>query len=199
MTGRCPTARMRNRRRAHLPEEISKKKFLRSFVEFVATKVQVGTALGQYWGWGMFWQALEKLHAWERSNIPGANTALGTEVLIWLLKSKRRPRALKDLYRSSRFSEPTIRNLLRSYSDHGLVVLESNGDDMRSRFARATPKLDLILTEYRRRFHELAVMAKDDELLAPLVADSRPARPVFRLRGQIASFHDAEERPSKQA
>lgn len=147
----------------------------------------------------MFWQVLEKLYAWERTHIPGANTALGNEVLIWLLKSKKRPRALKDLYRSSRFSEPTIRNLLRLYSDHGLVVLESNGDDMRSRFARATSKLDVVLVEYRQRFHELAAMAKDDDLVLPGPAESPEPAPSFKLRGQIASIHDAGARSSRQA
>jgi hypothetical protein len=148
----------------------------------------------------MFWQALERLHAWERSNIPGANTALGNEILIWLLKSKKRPRSLKDLYRSSRFSEPTVRNLLRSYGDHGLVLIESNGDDMRSRFARATPKLDQVLSEYRQRFHELAGLAKDDELL-PI--EERPGAPVpaspFRLKGQLASSLDAKVPPTRLA
>jgi hypothetical protein len=189
-----------------IPEEaltflikVSKTNFLILLLNSLQPKCRYTSRLGQMMGLGMFWQALEKLHAWERGNIPGANTALGTEVLIWLLKSKKRPRALKDLYRSSRFSEPTIRNLLRSYSDHGLVILESNGDDMRSRFARATPKLDLILAEYRQRFQELAGMAKDDGFVGPLIANSRQTGPGFKLTGQLTSFRDAEARPSRQA
>lgn len=151
-------------------------------------------------GGTMFWQALEGLHDWERSNIPGANTALGNEVLIWLLKSHRRPRALKDLYRSSRFSEPTIRNLLRVYSDHGLVVIESNGDDMRTRFALATPKLEQMLLEYRQRFHELARLASShDSTPSQQRTDASDRNVLFRPKGQISSFLGAEEPPSKLA
>ena len=121
----------------------------------------------------MFWQALEQFHSWERKTLPGADTAIGTEVLIWLLKSTTRPRALKDLYRSSRFSEPTIRNCLRVYIDHGLVVIESNGDDMRTRFACATPKLEQLVVEYRRRFLAVALLAGCEGAL-PLAASKPP-------------------------
>src|SRR5262245_12360888 len=64
-------------------------------------------------GAAMFWSALEELHRWERANLPGAASPVGNEVLLWLLKCRTKPRPLKDLYRSSRFSEPTIRNCLR--------------------------------------------------------------------------------------
>jgi hypothetical protein len=123
----------------------------------------------------MFWQALEQLHSWERQTLPGADTAIGNEVLIWLLKSKRRPRALKDLYRSSRFSEPTIRNCLRAYSDLGLVRIESNGDDMRTRFAFGTPKLEQVLLEYRRRFHAVAHFAAAEGVI-PTSGTAPPVR-----------------------
>jgi hypothetical protein len=59
--------------------------------------------------------------------------------------------------------------------------------------------LDLILAEYRQRFQELAGMAKDDELVGPHLANSRQPGPMFKLTGQLASLHDAEGRPSKQA
>lgn len=147
----------------------------------------------------LFWQALEQLHAWERSNLPGANSALGNEVLIWLLKSKKRPRALKDLYRSSRFSEPTIRSLLRTYSDHGLIVLESDGEDMRSRFARATSKLEQVLIDYRQRFQQLADLTKDNEVLAARQFPEAPdTRLPFTLKVQPTSFLDARATPSRQ-
>jgi hypothetical protein len=107
----------------------------------------------------MFWQALEQLHRWERENLPGADTAVGNEVLVWLLKSKTKPRPLKDLYRSSRFSEPTIRNCLKEFAACGFAAVESNGEDMRTRFARATPKLEQTVAEYRKRFQEVAELA----------------------------------------
>mgnify|MGYP000914057430 CR=1 FL=1 len=82
----------------------------------------------------MFWQALEQLRCWERDNLPGADTAVGNEVLVWLLKSKNQPRPLKDLYQSSRFSEPTIRNCLKQFSSLGFAIIESNGKDQRARY-----------------------------------------------------------------
>ena len=107
----------------------------------------------------MFWSALESLHRWEQANLPGAATPVGNEVLLWLLKCKNRPRPLKDLYRSSRFSEPTIRNCLREFSALGYVAVESSCGDMRTRHARTTPKLELKMAEYRQRFQELAQVA----------------------------------------
>lgn len=108
----------------------------------------------------MFWRALEQLHLWERENLPGADTAVGNEVLVWLLKSKNKPRPLKDLYRSSRFSEPTIRNCLKEFAALGFASIESNGQDMRTRFARATPKLETTVAEYRKCFQEVAELAR---------------------------------------
>jgi hypothetical protein len=122
----------------------------------------------------VFWQALELLHRWERENLPGADTPQGSEVLVWLLKSKNRPRPLKDLYRSSRFSEPTVRSCLKIFVAHGFVNIESNGEDMRTRFARGTFKLEKTVNEYRRRFHEVAALAHREGLtvVASLTAGS---------------------------
>jgi hypothetical protein len=113
----------------------------------------------------MFWQALEQLRCWERDNLPGADTAVGNEVLVWLLKSKNQPRPLKDLYQSSRFSEPTIRNCLKQFSSLGFAIIESNGKDMRARYARATGKLETTVDDYRRRFQEVAEMARRDGII----------------------------------
>ncbi|MGD9885819.1 MAG: hypothetical protein AB7I59_31395 [Geminicoccaceae bacterium] len=115
----------------------------------------------------MFWQALEQLRCWERDNLPGADTAVGNEVLVWLLKSKHQPRPLKDLYRSSRFSEPTIRACLKQFSSLGFAIIESNGKDQRARYARATGKLETTVDDYRRRFQEVAEMARHDGLIPP--------------------------------
>ena len=123
----------------------------------------------------MFWRALEQLHCWERENLPGADTAVGNEVLVWLLKSKSKPRSLKDLYRSSRFSEPTIRNCLKDFTALGFAVIESNGEDMRTRFARATPKLELTIIEYRKRFHEVAELAKERSSVKPAYSSYPPS------------------------
>jgi DNA-binding MarR family transcriptional regulator len=121
------------------------------------------SAFGGYVGAGkMFWYALEELHRWERANLPSAATPVGNEILIWLLKSKFKRRPLKDLYRSSRFSEPTIRSCLKELNALGFVTLETSDDDMRTRYARATPKLEHKILEYRRRFQEVADYARKE-------------------------------------
>jgi DNA-binding MarR family transcriptional regulator len=107
----------------------------------------------------MLWKALEHLHLWERENLPGAESPQGNEIVVWLLKCKTKPRPLKDLYRSSRFSEPTIRTYLKEFVDRGFVEIEVNGNDMRTRFARVTPKFDLALAAYRQRFQEVVAFA----------------------------------------
>lgn len=106
----------------------------------------------------MFWKALDHLHRWQRENLPGSESPQGNEILIWLLKCKTKPRPLKDLYRSSRFSEPTLRSWLRGFIDAGLVELQVNGDDMRNRFARTTPKFEQTIAAYRQRFGEVALL-----------------------------------------
>jgi DNA-binding MarR family transcriptional regulator len=113
----------------------------------------------------MFWEAIEYLHRWEREHLPGADTPQGSEVLIWLLKSQNQAKPLKDLYRSSRYSEPTIRACLRGFVEQGFVVIESHGHDMRTRFARVTPKLEASVRAYRQRFQEVAALADRHEML----------------------------------
>ena len=122
----------------------------------------------------MFWKALEHLHCWQRENLPGCETPQGNEILIWLLRCKTTPRPLKDLYRSSRFSEPTVRNGLRAFVAAGLVEIEVSGEDMRNRFARVTPKFEATLVAYRQRFGELARMMDGVEATTPVDATEAP-------------------------
>lgn len=101
----------------------------------------------------VFADALDKFRDWERMHIPFAGTGAGQEVLLWLAKPRRHPALLKDLYRSSRFSEPTIRHCIQAYSQLGLVVVTPGNDhDLRQRFAFATPKLKSLLIEYQSHF-----------------------------------------------
>lgn len=108
----------------------------------------------------MFWKAVEALHRWELENLPGVDTPQGSEVLIWLLESQAKPRPLKHLYRSSRYSEPTARACLKYLVDKGLVLIETGGHDGRTRVARCTPKLQNSLKEYIQRFRALAQLAE---------------------------------------
>lgn len=110
----------------------------------------------------MFWKAIEHLNQWEREHLPGADTPQGSEVLVWLLRSQTRPRPLKDLYRSSRYSEPTVRACLKTFVELGFITIEANGEDMRSRFARVTPKFEATIEAYQQRFQEAALLSQQE-------------------------------------
>ena len=117
-----------------------------------------------------------------RARLSGFDTPLGTEVLIWLLKSPGRPRPLKDLYLSSRFSEPAIRSFLAHQADLGCVVKFSKDDDGRQRFVLPTPKLMAKVEAY----WSLIVKATEPSSGSPLVATER-ARHYRRPLTQVSS------------
>jgi len=91
---------------------------------------------------------LERLGEWKRLRMPILNTPQGADVLIWLLKGGNRVRPLKDLYRGSRFSEPTIRWVLKALVDDGFITIEKSLDDHRVRGVRINPKLLAAVNEY---------------------------------------------------
>jgi DNA-binding MarR family transcriptional regulator len=72
----------------------------------------------------------------------------GSDVLVWLLKGGLQPRPLKDLYGGSRFSEPTIRWVLKALEDDGFIVIERSSIDLRARNVHCTPKLLEAVHEY---------------------------------------------------
>jgi hypothetical protein len=131
----------------------------------------------------MFWEGIEYLHRWEREHLPGEDAPQGREVLVWLLKSQNEPRPLKDLYRSSRFSEPTVRACLKIFIERGFVV-ESSGLDRRTRVARATPKLDARVKAYQERFQEVAAGSIPTSSLAAL---PKPAEMLALVRSRFGA------------
>ena len=103
-----------------------------------------------------FWRSLELLDAWKRTHLPVLDMPQGIDVPIWLLKGGARPRPLKDLYRSSRFSEPTVRAVLRALADEGFIVIARNPEDLRVRTVHVTPKLAARVEEYLGRLRNCA-------------------------------------------
>ena len=116
---------------------------------------EVGSDLGRSRWEGMVWQLFATLHEMS-ALLPGFETPQGAEVLLWVLKQDRRPRLLKDLYRSSRFSEPTLRKCLMRLVDGGFVSIDAGKDDERQRCVRPTPKLILAAEHYRALFIKAA-------------------------------------------
>lgn len=103
-----------------------------------------------------FWRNLEFLFAWKRKHMPVLDMPQGGEVLIWLLKNVTHVRPLKDLYRGSRFSEPTIRSVLKALVDDGFIVIDRNPDDLRVRTVHLTPKLTATVQEYLELLRDCA-------------------------------------------
>ena len=95
-----------------------------------------------------FLHHLELLFDWKRKHMPILDMPKGGEVLVWLLKGGARPRPLKDLYRSSRFSEPTVRGVLKALVDDGYILIDRNPEDLRVRTVHLTPKLLAKVQEY---------------------------------------------------
>ncbi len=95
----------------------------------------------------------------------------GSDVLVWLLQSRTRARPLKDLYRGSRFSEPTIRAVLKALADDGFIVIERSPDDLRVRTVHLTPKLVAAVHEYLALLRDYAV-----HLQQPIAANAEPAQ-----------------------
>jgi DNA-binding MarR family transcriptional regulator len=122
-----------------------------------------------------FGRQLEKLGAWKRRHMPILTMPQGAEVLIWLLEGGVRVRPLKDLYRGSRFSEPTVRWVLKALVDDGFISMEKSADDLRVRNIRVNPKLAAAVADYLVHLQGCAVVP------APIPAPQR------ELRGAMAA------------
>jgi DNA-binding MarR family transcriptional regulator len=94
---------------------------------------------------------LRVLDRWQSSMLPIGVSGPIIEIVVWLLESEGSSRSLKDLYHSSRYSEPTIRASLKRLTDHKLVSIETNGTDRRRRVALPTRKFSVMLEELYQR------------------------------------------------
>tara|TARA_B100001105_G_scaffold253897_1_gene248457 strand:- start:1257 stop:1751 length:495 start_codon:yes stop_codon:yes gene_type:complete len=103
-----------------------------------------------------FCRCLERLSIWKRKHMPILDMRQGGDVLVWLFKGGVRARPLKDLYRGSRFSEPTMRLVLKALVDDGFIVIDRNPDDLRVRTVQITPKLVDALMTYLQLLRECA-------------------------------------------
>lgn len=120
---------------------------------------------------------LDHINRWERENLPGAETPQGQEVLVWLLKSASNPRPLKDLYRSSRYSEPTIRTYLKQFVERGFVEIRISDDDLRTRYAYPTQRLGEAVDSYWQQMRDQVLAAIPG---APAVSQGGDTAPLSR-------------------
>lgn len=122
----------------------------------------------------MVWAVLEQLERWQRAHLPRSDTGVGQEVLIWLLRTRTAPRPLKDLYRSSRFSEPTVRAALKAFVEAGLAEIEVNDGDHRNRLPHVTPRFDVVVLELQRRLAVVSERLTAEPLSSSLETWLRP-------------------------
>lgn len=104
----------------------------------------------------MFLDEIESLYQWKSENLPGADTPPGAEVLGWLLRNFSGGGALKDLYRQSQFSEPTVRARINDLVGKGLIEIKLDAEDSRRHIVCPTPKLESVLIEYLARICSVA-------------------------------------------
>jgi DNA-binding MarR family transcriptional regulator len=126
----------------------------------------------------MFWEALAELYR-TRSLVPGFDTRLGAEVVVWLLRSGSRQRPLKDLYRASRYSEPTVRICLMRLVDQGFVNIQRCADDQRQCIAEPTPKFIAAIESYRSIFVRVAAAAAEKAPVADTMPTARRQSPTL--------------------
>jgi len=118
-----------------------------------------------------FCRHLEVLSVWKRRKLRILDMPQGSDVLVWLLQGRTRARPLKDLYRGSRFSEPTIRWVLKALVDDGFIAIERSPDDLRVRTVHLTPKLMAAVHEYLDLLRDCAVPIQQ-----PVAANSEPVQ-----------------------
>lgn len=122
----------------------------------------------------MFWEAWGKLNA-ARAVVPTFDTPQGTEVVLWLLNSGGKS-PLKDLYHSSRFSEPTVRSCLMRLVDQGFATVGTvTVNDQRQRSGRPTQKLLDALAGYRELFLKVAASEALEDLAIVTAEKESPA------------------------
>jgi len=105
------------------------------------------------------WRSLETLYEWERQNFPRSiDVRHAKALLIWLLKHYPQPQSIGDLYRDVQVvSEPTMREVVRSFIEGGLLEIEVGDEDGRRRRIKATDKLIELAQQYAELVRRLAL------------------------------------------
>lgn len=134
----------------------------------------------------MIWEALELFREWERKTVPGVNTRFVLALLVWLHEESSKPKTVGDLYRSSGYSEPTMRACLQEFLRIGLVVVEKDTQDPRRSVVRGTPRLYQSIESLDKR------LLKKKDRVTPRQTNPGLARshPVVSERAQCGGNED---------
>lgn len=114
-----------------------------------------------------FWEKIERLHKWERVNLPCLGSHNCSEVLVWLMQCHDQPKPLKHLYRASRTSEPTLRACIYTFLDKGLLAFEINEKDLRTRYVRPTEKFLTLIREYELLMRDIVAFDHEELPVTP--------------------------------
>jgi DNA-binding MarR family transcriptional regulator len=94
---------------------------------------------------------LRQLGDWQRRHLPCLHSALGQQMLAWLIEHNARPRPFGELVASTRFSTTSVRHLLNQFVVLGLIEVRANPLARRRGEIVATPRLRQRLEEYSER------------------------------------------------
>ncbi len=94
---------------------------------------------------------LRYLSDWQRRYLPGIHSALGQQILAWLIKNDNQPKSFSHLLFSTSFSTTSVRHLLNQFAVLGLVEVRKASVTCRRADIVATPKLKERLEEYAER------------------------------------------------
>ena len=100
---------------------------------------------------------VQQLQAWVVQSLPAGDVGAHTDILIWLVTGPLEGRPLKDLYRTSRYSEPTVRSCLKKLEESGLVSIRGDSADHRRKLACPSAKLLSITQSLNQRLEALGV------------------------------------------
>jgi hypothetical protein len=94
---------------------------------------------------------LRGLSDWQRRYLPCIHSALGHQILAWLIKNNDQPKPFSHLLVSTSFSTTSVRHLINQFAVLGLVEVRKAPATCRRGNIVATPSLRTRLEEYAER------------------------------------------------
>jgi hypothetical protein len=91
------------------------------------------------------------LSDWQRRHLPNIHSALGQQILAWLIRNRDQPKPFSHLLVSTSSSPTSVRHLLNQFAVVGLVEIRNSPVTSRRGDIVASPKLQERLEEYAER------------------------------------------------
>jgi hypothetical protein len=106
---------------------------------------------------------LRSLSDWQRRYLPCIHSALGQQILAWLIRNSDQPKPFRHLLVSTSFSTTSVRHLINQLTVLGLVEVRKAPVTCRRGDIVATPKLRTRLEEYAERIKGVISRHRDSE------------------------------------